>query len=79
MSEFEVISYAVEPVEGDDQIAITIRASDGNKWEYGVPYNRTTGRFTFEERDVLAADFGEEFVEELEGKIEAAVRAALKR
>jgi len=79
MSEFEVISYAVEPVEGDDQIAITIRASDGNKWEYGVPYNRTTGRFTFEERDVLAADFGDEFVEELEGKIMAAVRAALKR
>jgi hypothetical protein len=79
MSEFEVISYAVEPVEGDDQISITIRASDGNKWEYGVPYNRTTGRFTFEERDVLAADFGDEFVEELEVKIQAAVRAALKR
>ncbi len=79
MSEFEVISYAVERVEGDDQIAITIRASDGNKWEYGVPYNRTTGRFTFEERDVLAADFGDEFVEELEVKIQAAVRAALKR
>jgi len=78
MSEFEVKSYTVEPVEGDDQIAITIRASDGNKWEYGVPYNRATGRFTFEERDVLAADFGDEFVEELEAKIEAAVAAALK-
>ncbi len=78
MSEFEVKSYTVEPVEGDDQIAITIRASDGNKWEYGVPYNRSTGRFTFEERDVLAADFGDEFVEELEAKIEAAVAAALK-
>jgi len=77
MSEFEVTSYTVEPVEGDDQIAITIHASDGNKWEYGVPYNHTTGRFTFEERDVLAADFGDEFVEELEEKIAAAVRVAL--
>ncbi|MEZ6014909.1 MAG: hypothetical protein R3F49_07345 [Planctomycetota bacterium] len=77
MSEFEVVSYSVEPVEGDDQIAITIHASDGNKWEYGVPFNPASGRFTFEERDVLAADFGDEFVEELEVKIEAAVRAAL--
>lgn len=79
MSEFQVVSTTVEPVEGDDQIAITIRASDGNKWEYGVPFNRTTGRFTFEERDVLAADFGDEFVEELEAKIAAAVKSALKR
>ncbi|MEL6714709.1 MAG: hypothetical protein AAFP86_13085, partial [Planctomycetota bacterium] len=54
MSEFEVVSYTVEPVEGDDQIAITIHASDGNKWEYGVPYSPSTGRYTFEELDVLA-------------------------
>ncbi len=79
MTEFQVVSYSVEPVEGDDQIAITIRASDGNKWEYGVPYNRASGRFTFEERDVLAADFGDEFAEELERKIALAVKAALKR
>ena len=45
MSEFEVTSYTVEPVEGDDQIAITIHASDGNKWEYGVPFSRDTGRY----------------------------------
>lgn len=79
MAEFEVVSHTVEPVEGDDQIAITIHASDGNKWEYGVPYNRASGRFTFEERDVLAADFGDEFVEALEREIEAAVRLALGR
>lgn len=70
MSEFEVVSYTVEPVEGDDQVAITIHASDGNKWEYGVPYSPSTGRYTFEELDVLAADFGEEFAEELEAKLD---------
>ena len=74
MSEFEVVSYTVEPVEGDDQIAITIHASDGNKWEYGVPFNRDSGRYTFEERDVLATDFGEDFVEELEEKLDDVVR-----
>ena len=71
MSEYEVISYTVEPVEGDDQVAITIHASDGNKWEYGVPYSKSTGRYTFEEIDVLAMDFGEEFAEELTEKLDA--------
>jgi len=71
MSEFEVVSYTVEPVEGDDQIAVTIHASDGNKWEYGIPYSPSSGRYTFEEIDVLAVDFGEEFTEELSEKIDA--------
>ena len=70
MSEYEVVSYTVEPVEGDDQIAITIHASDGNKWEYGVPYSRSTGRYTFEEIDVLENDFGDEFAEELTDKLD---------
>jgi len=74
MSEFEVVSYTVEPVEGDDQIAITIHASDGNKWEYGVPFSRSTGRYTFEELDVLAVDFGDEFAEELEEKLDAVMK-----
>jgi hypothetical protein len=70
MSEYEVTSYSVEPVEGDDQIAVTIHASDGNKWEYGIPFSRSTGRYTFEEIDVLAMDFGEEFAEALSEKID---------
>ncbi len=70
MSEYDVTSYTVEPVEGDDQIAVTIHASDGNKWEYGIPFSRATGRYTFEEIDVLAADFGDEFAEELSDKID---------
>lgn len=78
MSEFEVVSYTIEPVEGDAQIAITIHASDGNKWEYGVPYSPDTGRFTFEELDVLATDFGDDFAEELEEKLEEAVQKVIE-
>jgi hypothetical protein len=77
MSEFEVVSYTVEPVEGDDQVAITIHASDGNKWEYGVPFSRATGRYTFEELDVLAVDFGEEFAEELEEKLDEVMKGII--
>ena len=78
MSEFEVVSFTVEPVEGDDQIAITIHASDGNKWEYGVPYSPSSGRYTFEEIDVLAVDFGDEFAEELTEKLDEVVRKVVE-
>ena len=74
MSEFEVVSFTVEPVEGDDQIAITIHASDGNKWEYGIPFSRSTGRYQFPEIDVLEMDFGEEFAEELTAQLDDLVK-----
>lgn len=79
MASFEVKSYSVRPIEGDDQIEVVIHASDGSKWEYGIPYSRSTGRYMFEEIDVLAMDFGDEFAAELTGKIEATVDALLKR
>ncbi len=79
MSNFDVVRYTVEPVEGDDQIAITIHASDGNKWEYGVPFSRTTGRYTFEEIDVLEMDFGRDFAEELSKKLDAVVATLVKK
>lgn len=77
MSEYEAIRYTVEPVEGDDQIEIVIHASDGNKWEYGVPFSRSTGRYTFEEIDVIAMDFGDDFAEELSAKLDEVMRDLL--
>jgi hypothetical protein len=73
MNEYEVESYEVKAVEGDDQVEVVILASDGNKWEYGIPFSRTTGRYTFEEIDVLALDFGDEFAEELTAKLDELV------
>jgi hypothetical protein len=78
MANYEVKSYTVRPVEGDDQVEIVIHASDGNKWEYGIPFNRTTGRYTFEEIDVLAMDFGDEFAEELKEKLAVLVESLVK-
>ncbi len=69
--------FTVEPVEGDNQIAITILASDGKKWEYGIPYSPDSGRYTFEELDVIAMDFGDEFAEELEEKLAEVVEATV--
>ena len=78
MSEFEVVSYTVAPLEGDDQIEIVILASDGNKWEYGIPFSRSSGRYTFEEIDVLAMDFGDEFAEELTQKLDEVMTRIMK-
>ena len=73
MSEYEVDSYEIRQVEGDDQVEVVIHASDGNKWEYGIPFSRSTGRYTFEEIDVLAMDFGDEFAAELTTKLDELV------
>lgn len=73
MSSYQVRSFTVAPVEGDDQIEVVIHASDGSKWEYGIPFSRSTGRYMFEEIDVIAADFGGEFAEELTHRIESLV------
>jgi hypothetical protein len=78
MSTYSVKSYTVQPVDGDDQVEVVILASDGSKWEYGIPFSRSTGRYMFEEIDVLAMDFGDEFAEELTQKIEALVDSLVK-
>lgn len=79
MSSYQVTKYTVQPVPGDDQIEVVIHASDGNKWEYGIPFNRATGRTMFEEIDVIANDFGQDFADELVEKIEATVDAIVGR
>ncbi len=78
MTDYEVTRHTLEPVEGDNQIALTIWSSDGNKWEYGIPYNPDSGRYTFEEIAVLENDFGDEFTDPLVEELEALVKTLLK-
>ena len=78
MANYSVKSYSVLPVEGDDQIELVIHASDGSKWEYGIPFSRATGRYMFEEIDVLAMDFGDDFAEELTAKLDSLVASLIE-
>ena len=73
MPNYEVVKYSVQPIDGDDQIEVVIHASDGNKWEYGIPFSRSTGRYMFPEIEVLEMDFGEDFAQELTDKLDALV------
>ena len=79
MSTYQAVDFTVRPVEGDDQIEVIIHASDGNKWEYGIPYNRSTGRYQFPEIDVVEMDFGEEFAEQLTEKLDEVVEGLVER
>ncbi len=62
------------PVEGDDQVELIIRSTDGNTWEYGIPFGRSSGRYTFEEIDLLACDFGDEFAEAVTDRLDEVVK-----
>jgi hypothetical protein len=79
MASYEVTKCTVQPVAGDDQIEVVIHASDGSKWEYGIPFSRSSGRYMFEEIDVIAMDFGDDFAADLTRRIEAAVDAIVGR
>ena len=73
MTEYEVTSYELKPIEGDNQIELIIQASDGSRWEYGIPYTPGTTRYAFEEIDVIEMDFGEEFSAKLTDELDALV------
>lgn len=73
MSEYEVDKWEVNAVEGDDQVELVITSTDGNRWEYGIPFSKTSGRYTFDEIDLIATDFGEELAEEVTEKLDALV------
>lgn len=69
--------YQIVVSHDDDQVEVVLRAPNGDKWEYGIPFNRDTGRFDFEDIKVIEMDFGTEFSEKLTSDIRKAVRAAI--
>jgi hypothetical protein len=71
--------YKITVDDSIDQVEVVLRAPNGDKWEYGIPFNRETGRFDFEDIKVIEMDFGTEFSEQLTSDVRAAVRAAIAR
>jgi hypothetical protein len=64
-------------ISDDDQIEVTLRAPNGDKWEYGILFNRESGRFAFEDVKVVEIDFGADFAERLVSDIRKAVESFL--
>lgn len=73
MPEYTAREYLVRPVEGDNQIEVIIYGTNGLRWEFGIPYSKTTGRYAFEEIHVLEMDFGKELADKITDDIDALV------
>ncbi|MBL8695018.1 MAG: hypothetical protein JNJ88_13065 [Planctomycetes bacterium] len=69
--------YKISVETEDGQVEVVLRAPNGDKWEYGIPFDRQTGRFAFEDIKVIELDFGADFAEKMLSDIRAAVRTAL--
>ena len=70
MTEYDIEKWDIQPVEDDEQVELWIESSDGNRWEYGIPYSKASGRYTFEEIDVIANDFGDDVAEAITERLD---------
>lgn len=70
MTEYDIEKWDIQPVEDDEQVELVIESSDGNRWEYGIPYSKASGRYTFEEIDVIANDFGDDVAEAITERLD---------
>ncbi len=70
MTEYDIEKWDIQPVDDDEQVELVIESSDGNRWEYGIPYSKSSGRYTFEEIDVIANDFGDDVAEAITERLD---------
>ena len=78
MPEYEMSSYAMKQHNDDDIVELIIHSTDGHTWEYAIPFSRATGRYHFEEIDVVELDFGDEFREQISDELDELVEKLLE-
>lgn len=70
MPEYELDSYRMGQHGDDDIVELIIHSTDGHTWEYAIPFSRATGRYAFEEIDVVELDFGDELREKISDELD---------
>ena len=58
-------------------VLVMVTEDDGSEHDYQFDFDPVSGRYEFSERDLLERDFGEEWVDEMEAKIEELIARAL--
>ena len=58
-------------------VLVMVAEDDGSEHDYQFDFDPVSGRYEFSERDLLERDFGEEWVDEMEAKIEELIARAL--
>ncbi|MEZ6002650.1 MAG: hypothetical protein R3F17_07695 [Planctomycetota bacterium] len=70
-------SFSAELDRSNNIVIVVVTEDDGSEHDYQFDFDPRSGRWEFSERDLLERDFGEEWVEELEGEVESLIEAAL--
>jgi len=58
-------------------VMVMVVEDDGSEHDYQFDFDPQSGRWEFAERDLLERDFGEDWVEEFEEQVEAMIQAAV--
>jgi hypothetical protein len=58
-------------------VMVMVVEGDGSEHDYQFDFDPRSGRWEFAERDILERDFGEDWVEDFEEKVEAMIQGAL--
>lgn len=70
-------SFTAELDKGNHIVQVVVIEDDGSEHDYQFDFDPRTGRWEFSERDLLERDFGEEWVEDLEGEVARLIEVAL--
>ncbi|MEZ6014879.1 MAG: hypothetical protein R3F49_07195 [Planctomycetota bacterium] len=70
-------SFTAELDQDSSIVQVVVTEDDGSEHDYQFDFDPRTGRWEFSERDLLERDFGEEWVEELEGEVARLIEVAL--
>jgi hypothetical protein len=70
-------SFTAELDAENSIVQVVVTEDDGSEHDYQFDFDPRTGRWEFSERDLLERDFGEEWVDELEGEVERLIEGAI--
>ena len=58
-------------------VMVMVVEEDGSEHDYQFDFDPRSGRWEFAERDILERDFGEDWVDDFEEKVEAMIQSAV--
>ncbi|QDU65035.1 hypothetical protein [Engelhardtia mirabilis] len=71
--------FRLELDEPNNIVLVMVTEDDGSEHDYQFDFDPRSGRWEFGERDLLERDFGEEWVDEMEGAVEAAIKSVVDK
>ncbi len=70
-------SFRTELDTDSNIVLVMVTEDDGSEHDYQFDFDPVSGRYEVAERDLLERDFGEEWVDEMEAKIEELIAQAV--